>query len=173
MAIINNDPKKLFAENLNRILKLTNMTAGELATAIGVGSNTISTWRTQSRFPGAESLEQIANYYALPVHWFFVDHINGGTGSDEKTDGSLKITSDEMTPSLLPNDTVFFRLTTKVENGSLAVINLNGTICVRRVYYTADNITFSCTNPAYAPLVYPKNAAPSIIGEVIKFERNF
>lgn len=173
MAIKNNDPKKLFANSLNLLLKAKKITAFELADVIGVGSNTISTWRTQSRFPGAESLEQVANFFCLPVAWFFQEHTSEDLRFFEEPTSSLKIFNDDMAPVLLPNDVVVFRLTSRVENGSLAVVNIDTSLYVRRIHFTGETITLSCANPAYAPIVYPKNAAPSIIGEVIKFERNF
>lgn len=169
MAIVNNDPKKLFADNLDRILKIRRMNAAELAAALSVGENTISTWRNQRRFPGADSIQQVADYFDLPVAWFFTDHINAP--AEPESDSSLQINSNEMEPFLMPGDTAHFKMERTVPSGSLAVININGQLVIRRVHYSTDNVTFSCANPAYAPLVYPRHAAPSILGIVTKLER--
>lgn len=168
MSIINNDPKKLFADNLERALRANDMNAAELSAALGVGQNTVSTWRNQRRFPGSEALEQIANYFNLPVAWFFTDHINN---SEEESDGSLCIESNEMEPTLSAGDVAHFKLTRSISSGALAVVNLSGQLVIRRIHYTPENVTISCANPAYAPMVFPRNAAPNIIGIVTKLER--
>lgn len=168
MAIINNDPKKLFAANLNYLMKLHKLTQYEVAEKIDVGANTISTWIGQRRFPGADAIEKLSIVFNLPVAWFFVDRVNNPESED---DGSLRIESNEMEPILVAGDTVRFKMTRNVQSGSLAVINYNGTLIVRRIYYSPDNVTLSCANPAYAPLIYPHNAAPSVMGLVTKVER--
>lgn len=169
MAIVNNDPKKLFADNLERALRINKMNAAELSSVLGVGQNTVSTWRNQRRFPGAEAIEQVANYFNLPVAWFFVDRVNT---NDDESDGSLQIDSNEMEPTLTAGDIAHFKMTRTVPSGSLAVINLNGQLIVRRIHYTPENVTISCANPAYAPLVFPRNSAPSVMGIVTKLERH-
>lgn len=168
MAIINSDPKKLFAANLNYLMKLHKLTQYEVAEKIDVGANTISMWVGQRRFPGADAIEKLSVVFNLPVAWFFVDRVNNPEPED---DGSLRIESNEMEPILTAGDTVHFKMTRNVQSGSLAVINYNGTLIVRRIYYSPDNVTLSCANSAYAPLVYPRNAAPSVMGLVTKVER--
>ena len=60
-------------------------------------------------------------------------------------------------------DIVFVKSTPTVENGQVAVVEIdNEKICLKRFYKSGDTITLVSANPKYAPMVFNKSNCESI-----------
>lgn len=67
-----NDPRDKFmrqilAQNLSKKIKDSGMTQAQLASAIGIGPNSLSSYLAANRYPRPEVLHRLANYFNVSV----------------------------------------------------------------------------------------------------------
>lgn len=60
------DLKDIFAENLQQLRGLKNISMTELSEAIGVSQSTISDWENGKKMPRSGSIQKIADYFGVP-----------------------------------------------------------------------------------------------------------
>jgi repressor LexA len=69
-------------------------------------------------------------------------------------------------------DIVFVREQPDVENGEIAVVIIDGSATLRRVYKQPDTLILAAENPSYSPLTYTKDELfkVHILGKAIAFQ---
>ena len=102
------------------------------------------------------------------------EHIDGWelAPADEVKDGRyfyLRVTGDSMIGSrIYEGDLVLVRQQEEVENGEIAVVNVDGeNATLKRVYYTNGELILQPDNPKYAPIVI-KSGEARICGKVVE-----
>lgn len=66
-----NDVKKIFARNINRLRKNRNLTQQELAESLELGKTTVSQWESAQKLPNAASIEKISLFFQIPSSALF------------------------------------------------------------------------------------------------------
>lgn len=66
--------KELFYRRLKRLRERNKVTMVELAEAIGMSQATISEWEKGHKFPRSGALRQLANYFDVPMEYFFKEN---------------------------------------------------------------------------------------------------
>lgn len=61
----------LFSRRLKRLRRKKGVTMVELAEMIGMSQATISEWEKGNKFPRSGALQQLANYFDVPMEYFF------------------------------------------------------------------------------------------------------
>lgn len=91
---------------------------------------------------------------------------------------ALSIRGDSMSPEIRDGDVVIVRQQAQVENGTIAVVMINGQdATVKRFYVSDQGVRLVPINPAYEPLFFsPEEVAMlpvSVIGRVIELRRGY
>ena len=74
-----------------------------------------------------------------------------------------------MNARLFEGDTVFVKSCEDVEDGQIAVIQIDEEYCLRRVYHGSDYLELRSENPKYPPMFIRGNCENmKIIGRVVK-----
>ncbi len=66
--------QELFSRRLKRLRERNKVTMVELAEAIGMSQATISEWEKGRKFPRSGALQQLANYFVVPMEYFFKEN---------------------------------------------------------------------------------------------------
>lgn len=69
-------------------------------------------------------------------------------------DAALYVTGDSMTPRYQKGDLVFIRYQDDVEDGQIAVVCLDDSVTLKRVYHVPGGLTLLSDNPKYPPQNY-------------------
>ena len=56
---------------------------------------------------------------------------------------------------ITPNDTIIVRLTNRIAEGEIALVELQGKRLIKRISYTDDGILLKSSNPHYKPMLIP------------------
>lgn len=64
----------LFSRRLKRLRRKKGVTMVEVADTIGMSQATISEWEKGNKFPRAGALQQLANYFNVPMEYFFKEN---------------------------------------------------------------------------------------------------
>ncbi len=67
--------QQLFSRRLKSLREKQEVTMVELAETIGMSQATISEWEKGNKFPRAGALQQLANYFDVPMEYFFKENI--------------------------------------------------------------------------------------------------
>jgi repressor LexA len=59
------DNKNIFAENLNRYMKINGKTRRDVSEAIGVSYYTLTDWAKGKKYPRMDKVEKLANYFGI------------------------------------------------------------------------------------------------------------
>jgi repressor LexA len=81
-------------------------------------------------------------------------------------DHILTVKGDSMEPLIKDGDIIFVAKTPIVENGEIAIVNMDGEITCKKFYMKNGVIELRSINPKYPPL-YPDPAKFSIMGRVL------
>lgn len=57
------EAKKIFAENLNRLMQINNKKQGDLSNDLQIKQTTLSDWINAKKFPRIDKIELLANYF--------------------------------------------------------------------------------------------------------------
>lgn len=60
------EQRKIFSENLNRIINRRGLSQAEIADAIGVSPQTFNTWVMGKAIPRMNKLQALADYFSVP-----------------------------------------------------------------------------------------------------------
>jgi len=109
--------------------------------------------------PPTYAEEEIEGYmYVDPV-------ISGVSEGDELF--FLRVKGDSMTPRFQPGDLVLIKRQDSVQPGEVSAVIVNGNeACLKKVYFSGDNLILQSTNPAYEPIIVPAYDC-QIIGKAI------
>lgn len=98
-------------------------------------------------------------------------------GSDIKADFCVRASGDSMIGARINDgDIVFVREQSMVNNGEIAVVIINDTVTLKRVYYykNANKLVLQSENPKYEPFVYVGEELNEIkiLGKAVAFQSN-
>lgn len=69
--------KEVFSVNLNRYMKIKNITQSDLINELGFDKSAVSTWVKGTRVPRTDKIKKIAEYLDIPVaDLLFVESVN-------------------------------------------------------------------------------------------------
>lgn len=63
--MLNNEYRKIFANNLNRYMQINGKTQADLIKDLKYSSSTISNWCTGQKIPRMDKIEQLATYFGI------------------------------------------------------------------------------------------------------------
>lgn len=91
---------------------------------------------------------------------------------------ALKIKGDSMTPRIQENDVVIVRKQSQVDNGSIAIVLINGNEATcKKVQYNEKGVALISYNSSYTPMFYTKEECltlpVTIIGKVVELRAKF
>lgn len=69
-----NDIKKIFAHNIQKLRRSKNLTQKGLAGQLGLGKTTISQWESAQKLPNAGSIEKTAIFFNVPKSLLFKEN---------------------------------------------------------------------------------------------------
>ena len=186
--------KKLFSANLRFLMEQHGVKSKELCKILNVSENTICYWRAGTRYPTATALQALANYFGVDQQDFFDRHGTAGvmtrqtqptaprTITDDSTTqsdvavGVFEIHDDAMAPIIQKNDRVIYHAfgpSQKPRDGALAVVEVDGTKTVRRIFYAANKVTMVASDRRYPPMVFDLDSPDyAFIGSPATIQRN-
>ena len=139
-------------EKFERLLKEQNETAASVSKETGIAKSTFSGWKHGKFVPKKEKMEMIANYFDIPVDYFYNDElyevsagqgrINDGADTFRPSQGRYaKVVGDSMLPTLMDGDYVSIVETTDVLPTDYAVVRINGDeLTIKHVEFTDDGM---------------------------------
>lgn len=84
--------------------------------------------------------------------YMYVDPVMAGVNENDRL-YYLRVTSDSMTPKYQVGDLVLIRQQSTISDGEVAAVLIKEKeACMRKVYFTNDDIWLHSTNPAYEPV---------------------
>lgn len=84
--------------------------------------------------------------------YMYVDPVMAGVNENDRL-YYLRVTSDSMTPKYQVEDLVLIRQQSTISDGEVAAVLIKEKeACLRKVYFTNDDIWLHSTNPAYEPV---------------------
>ena len=91
---------------------------------------------------------------------------------------ALKIKGDSMMPRIQENDVVIVRKQSQVDNGSIAIVLINGNEATcKKVQYNEKGVALISYNSSYTPMFYTKEECltlpVTIIGKVVELRAKF
>lgn len=88
-------------------------------------------------------------------------------------DFALRCKGDSMSPTFLNGDLVLIRQQPEVENGQIAVVNIEGETTLKHLYHQETGILLVADNPAYHPVFVPAEKEIIIHGLAVGYVRMF
>jgi len=89
----------------------------------------------------------------------------------KRYDAAVHITGDSMEPTYRLGDLALLRYQPDVENGEAAVICIDDTVTLKRVYHVKGGLMLQSDNPKYEPMLITEADCESIhlVGKVVGF----
>ena len=93
----------------------------------------------------------------------------------EKADYALEIEGDSMEPDYLDGDTIYIRQQPDVHDGGVAVVLVDDSATLKRVYHLRDGLQLVSNNPKYPPMrvSFDEHNAIRILGIVVGYTRMY
>ena len=93
----------------------------------------------------------------------------------EKADYALEIEGDSMEPDYLDGDTIYIRQQPDVHDGGVAVVLVDDSATLKRVYHLRDGLQLVSNNPKYPPMrvSLDEHDAIRILGIVVGYTRMY
>lgn len=95
--------------------------------------------------------------------------------SPVKADYALRVQGDSMEPTYLDGDIVYIRVTPDVTDGTVAVVLIDDSACMKHVYHIPNGVQLVSDNPKYPPMIriYPEYDVIRILGAVVGYTRMY
>lgn len=95
--------------------------------------------------------------------------------SPVKADYALTVKGDSMSPTYLDGDIVYIRQQDDVTDGTVAVVLIDDSACLKHVYKIKNGVQLVSDNPAYPPMIrtWPEYDTIRILGIVVGFTRMY
>lgn len=97
------ETKRIFAQNLNRLLDSNHISQYELALKMGVAASTVSSWCNGDKMPRMDKVEWMAGFFDVPVT-HLIEQYNSSTASRDVTDEDIQFAlfggQDEITEKM-------------------------------------------------------------------------
>ncbi|HIT69207.1 MAG TPA: S24 family peptidase [Candidatus Aphodomonas merdavium] len=99
----------------------------------------------------------------------------GYVDAPEKADYALEIEGDSMEPDYLDGDTIYIRQQPDVYDGGVAVVLVDDSATLKRVYHLQDGLQLVSNNPKYPPMhvSFSEHSAIRILGIVVGYTRMY
>ncbi len=182
------------------ILKSKGLSAYKVSKETGVSQATLTAWKNGSYVPKYDKLKKLADYLGVEPS-SFMDELGGYDGrvpiigqiacgspilAEENIEGyapacygasadfCLLAKGDSMVGArIYDGDLVFVKKQALVENGEIAVVLIDDSATLKRVYYYPEQnkLILNPENPKYEPLVYVGNELEGvkILGKAVGF----
>lgn len=92
--------------------------------------------------------------------------IEDAENAPENADFGLTVKGDSMEPVIKNGSTVWVKKQPVVENGEIAIIEVDGAVTCKKIYMMNDHLELHSLNPKYKPVIINKGET-RIIGKVI------
>lgn len=158
---------------LKKLRETKQMTQAELGKALGISPSAIGMYEQGRRMPDVPTLKKISAYFKVSLDYL----LNNTQEIDTANDGdffTLEISDHSMEPRILAGDIVTVRRQNDVDNGDVAIIQINHrNVTCKRVKKQKDGITLIATNTSvYEPHFYSNKEIQSlpvqILGKVVE-----
>lgn len=116
--------------------------------------------------PRIQILGQTAAGQPIEYGDTYAQDINDVENIPKGADYALVVNGDSMEPTIKNGQTIYIRKTPDVENGSIAVVEVDGAVTCKKVYKWADHIELQSINTTYEPMIITGGNF-RILGEVI------
>ena len=92
-----------------------------------------------------------------------------------KADYALRIDGDSMNPTYLDGDIVYIRMQDDVDDGTVAVVLVDDSACLKHVYHIPNGLQLVSDNPMYPPMIrtIPEYDTIRILGIVVGYTRMY
>jgi repressor LexA len=92
-----------------------------------------------------------------------------------QADYALRVEGDSMDPTYQNGDIVYIRETPDVPDGTVAVVLIDDSACLKHVYKIHNGVMLVSDNPSYPPMTktWPEYDTIRILGTVVGFTRMF
>lgn len=182
-------------KNLAHLKKQRSMTTEALAACSGVPRGTINKLLCgETRNPTAQTLHRLAQALHCPLDALCALPAEAPPATDPAAnptqttaptqtaaldpaafsyDFALRAVGDSMIGARIRDgDLVFIRRQSDVPDGRIAVVDLNGTLALKRVYHIPNGLQLLSENPASPPILYtyPDPPEPVILGLAVGFQ---
>lgn len=188
---------------LQALRKMRGLTQGDLAKYLDCTRTAISNYELGTREPDFASLEKLAQYFNVPVAYFFDDVMPVGGGmpirripiigdtaagapitaervydeyvelpdDGKRYDAAVHITGDSMEPTYRLGDLALLRYQPDVEDGEAAVVCIDDSVTLKRVYHINGGLMLQSDNPRYKPIIIngEKHTNIHLVGKVIGY----
>lgn len=95
--MLNNEYRKIFANNLNRYMQINGKTQADLIKDLKYSSSTISNWCTGQKIPRMDKIEQLATYFGINKSVLIEDKAEKPVSSEKQAYINRIIDMDETT----------------------------------------------------------------------------
>ena len=96
----------------------------------------------------------------------YAQDIDDVSNIPENADYALVVNGDSMEPLIKNGQLIYVRETPDVENGEIAVVEIDGAVTCKKVYKWSDHIELQSINTAYEPMIITSGNF-RILGKVI------
>lgn len=178
-------------ETIKKYRKLCGLSQKELADLCSVHQTAVSQWEKGRTTPDIESLKKIAKALKVStealleiephvsenkIPGFSAINAEAAEKLGENEMFALTVTGDEMSPTLVPHDTVIVDRTVMPDGGEIAAVSIgNENAIITRIIKKSTSILLVPENPNYEPLVFSlgefKSLPVTVLGKVIELRR--
>lgn len=119
------------------------------------------------RYTSHDQTKHILGQTAAGQPLEYVDSfIEGAENAPENADFGLTVKGDSMEPLIKNGSTVWVKKQPVVENGEIAIVEIDGAVTCKKVYKRNGHLELHSINPKYKPMVISKGDV-RIVGKVI------
>lgn len=169
---------------MNRIRELRmqlKMGQKEIAAALKVAQPTVSAWESGRKAPSAENLRVLTELFGVPVDYLLGFTSMAMVPTEHVVSGqlfSLIATGDGMAPVICEGDILTIQREQKVENGTIAAVQLGSDdSIVRRYFKSEQGVALMPINPSTEPMFFSNEEVQhmpiSVIGRIVELRRSF
>lgn len=165
---------------LRELRKAQDLSQAELAALLGVNQTAVSQWERGATMPSHEMLLRLCGLYRTTA-----DYLLGFTSvamvpTEQVVSGqvfSLIATGDGMAPVICEGDILTIQREQKVENGTIAAVQLGpDDSIVRRYFRSKQGVVLMPINPSTEPMFFSNEEVQhmpiSVIGRIVELRRS-
>lgn len=82
----------------------------------------------------------------------------------------IPVEGDSMEPKIYDGSLAFVRVSTDYENGKIYVVDADGKVYIKKVYFENDHIKLRSINTSYDDIIIDDSSSFRVIGEVVDWE---
>lgn len=177
---------------IRELRKKEGLSQQQLADLCGVHQTAVSQWESGRTAPDLESLKKLSDIFEVSVERLIGTEPHSdknripGFSAIKAADASeligaskmfaLKVTGEDMMPTLHPGDTVIVSRTAQIESGDIVAVTVgNSNAYIKRIIKKDTSVLLVSENPSFEPLIFSYdevNVLPlSVLGRVNELRR--